>query len=618
MTGDEFIVKDINSNGDFSKVELDNGKTIILKPFLYLKPNDVLKFVPSFDNYTSIYKVFEDRATKEVKEVRIYPPYEEKEIIYLPPHRFEVIFRERKDANDWEKAKDLEKFHYRGKGLNKIVGRRTVLLAEMPGFGIVGFGVLSASVAACAPRYRLLGINFTDQMKTGLINRIVRIPRIVIHPEFRGLNLGVLMAKHLINYARHHWDINHYTPILIEVIAAMTEYHRFFEKAGFIKIGYTTGYKGRAIIPQYGNGGFAPREFSKYRFMENQREKPYLIYPLSSEIEKKLQLYKKPCKILFMSKSPLLKMSLKFENLSLKYKIKNGSTERTNIVKEVFAVDSEHAFSPVIENFSLTIEPGDVVLITGASGSGKSTLLKLLTTPRNLLKNSLEWSGVFPKIKSDMVEVLKLDSFSNLPLIDQIGRDAKEAINLLNSVGLTETYLYIKKPHQLSDGQRYRFAIAKLCDSRKPIWIADEFVSTLNPEMAAIVAKGLRRLAYKYGATLILAAPHVSYFVDSLLPNKLVKLSWSMRPKIYSLKITEFSQNDNELTLSVKNNGSEILSRLEIGLLTTSKFHPLYEKQFLNIQESITINIKIIEKEFYALIIKTDEAVGEFFLAHGL
>jgi len=613
MKGDEFIIKNIKSNGNFTKVELNNGKTIILRPFLYLKPKDVLKFVPSIDNYEKIYKVFEDRGTKEIKEVKIYPPYEKREIIYLPPHNFEVIFRERKDAKDWEKVKNLERFHYRGKGLNKIVGRRTVLLAEMGGVGIVGFGVLSASVAVCAPRFKLLGINFTEQMKNGLINRIVRIPRIVIHPEFRGLNLGVLMAKHLINYAREYWDINHYTPIMIEVIAAMTEYHKFFEKAGFIKIGYTVGYKGRAIIPQYGNGSFAPRDFSEYKFIENQHKKPYLVYPLSLEIEEKLKSYRKPCKILFMYKSPLLKKPLKFKNLSLKYKIKNGSTERTNIVKEVFGIDSEYAFSSVIENFSLTIEPGDVVLITGASGSGKSTLLKLLTTPRNLLKETLEWSGAFPQIKNKMVEVLNVNSFCDLPLIDQLGKDVKEAINLLNSVGLTEAHLYIKKPHQLSDGQRYRFAIAKLCDSKKPIWIMDEFASTLNPEMAAIVAKGLRKLAYKYGATVILAAPHVSYFVDSLLPNKLVKLSWSMKPRIYSIKITKFSQNDNKLTFSVKNNGFVPLSNLKIGLLTTSKFHSLYEKQFINPQELITATIELIEKKFYALIIKSGEGIGEIY-----
>jgi ABC-type lipoprotein export system ATPase subunit/GNAT superfamily N-acetyltransferase len=613
MKGNEFIIKNIKSNGNFTKVELNNGKTIILRPFLYLKPNDVLKFIPSIDNYEKIYKVFEDKATREIKEVKIYPPYEKRETIYLPPHKFEVIFRERKDVSDWEKVKDLERFHYRGKGLNKIVGRRTVLLAEIPKVGIVGFGVLSASVAVCAPRFRLLGINFTEQMKSGLINRIVRIPRIVIHPEFRGLNLGVLMAKHLINYAREYWDINHYTPIMIEVIAAMTEYHRFFEKAGFIKIGYTTGYKGVAIIPKYGEGCFAERNFSKYKFIENQREKPYLVYPLSSKIEEKLKPYRESHKILFAPKSPKLTDPLKFKNLSLKYKIKNGSTERTNIVKEVFGVDSDHAFSPVIENFSLTIEPGDVVLITGASGSGKSTLLKLLTTSRNLLKDTLEWSGVFPQIKNNMVEVLNVNSFCDLPLIDQLGKDVKEAINLLNSVGLTEAHLYIKKPHQLSDGQRYRFAIAKLCDSKKPIWVADEFASTLNPEMAAIVAKGLRKLAYKYGATVIIAAPHISYFVDSLLPNKLVKLSWSMKPRICSIKITKFSQNNDKLTLSIKNNGSEPLSKIEIGLLKTSKFHSLYKVQFLNPQELITTTIKIIEKEFYALIIKAGEGVGEIF-----
>jgi len=275
MNKNQFVIKHFKSNGWFTKVRLEGGFEIQLKPFVYIKERDILEFIPSVQEFKEIYKVFEDKAFRELKKVKIYPSYEKREIIYLPPHQFEVIFRERENSKDWETVKDLEKFHYRGKGLNKIVGRRTVLLAEIKGVGIIGFGILSASLALSAPRFKLLNTNFTHQMKNGLINQIARIPRIVIHPDFRGLNLGVLMAKHLVNYAHEYWDINHYMPIMVEVIAAMTDYHSFFEKAGFIKVGYTTGYKGKSIIPKYGNGSFATRDPSEYKFMENQRQKPY-------------------------------------------------------------------------------------------------------------------------------------------------------------------------------------------------------------------------------------------------------------------------------------------------------------------------------------------------------
>lgn len=615
MSRNQFIIEYVRSSRNYTKIRLQGDIELQLRPFAYVKPTDVLEFTPSLGGYKEIYKVFEDRATGELKKIRLHPPYERKETIYLPPHQFEVTFRERKNSEDWERVKYLENFHYRGKGLNKIVGRRTVLLAEIREFGIVGFGILSASVAISSPRFKLLNTNFTDLMKSGLINRIIRIPRVVIHPEFRGLSLGSLMARHLVNYAKEYWDINHYTPIMVEVMAAMTEYHSFFEKAGFVKVGYTTGYKGKAIIPKYGTGSFAPRNPSEYNFMEDQRQKPYLVYPLHPDIEKKVEPYMDSVSRQFLPQLPKLTKPLVLQSISLKYRIKNGSTERSDIIKDAFGVDSEHAFSPAVEDFSLVIEPGDVVLITGASGCGKSTLLKLLTSKRYILRKTLQWSGTFPRFSSNAIEVLNTHFELSKSLVDQvkIGRNIKEAIELLNSVGLTEAYLYIKRPNQISDGQRYRFAIAKLCDSEKPTWIADEFVSTLNPEMAAIVAKGIRKLAYKYGATLILAAPHIHNFVGSLLPNKLIKLTWGSKAMIYSLKITSLSQNEKELSLSVLNNGTSPLKNLQIGLITMNgEFMEQGYFDSIIPQQTINATIKVGKKEdFYASVIKTFEGIGE-------
>ncbi len=615
MSNNQFVIKNIKNNGCVTKVQLKKRGWIDLRPFIYIREGDVLKFIPSIKKPKKIYKIFEDRATKQLKEIKICPPYEKKEIIYLPPHKFEVIFRERKSAKDWKRVKDLERFHYRGQGLDKIVGRRTVLIAEMKDFGIVGFGVVSSSVAVASPRFKLLNTNFTQQMKGGLINQIIRIPRIVIHPEFRGINLGALMAKHLVNYSQEYWDVNHYTPIMIEVIAAMTEYHKFFEKIGFVKIGYTTGYKGKGIIPRYGNGSFAKRDSSAYKFMKNQRRKPYLVYPLRKDIKQMIKPYINLSTQSFLSKEPKLNSQLKFKNLSLKYRIKNGSTERTNTIKEVFGVDSEHAFSPVIEDFSLLIEPGDVVLITGASGSGKSTLLKLLTSSRSGLKTTMKWKGRFPVIGREKLGVLDTNFNVSGPLINQVKskKDIKDAIELLNSVGLTEAHLYIKRPNQISDGQRYRFAIAKLCDAEKPIWIADEFASTLNSEMAAIVAKGLRKIAYKSGATLILAAPHVNHFIDSLLPNKLIKLRWGGKAINYSLKIISFSYLENKLSLSIINNACLPLTGVNVGLIPiNSLFKSKFYIKCILPKQIIHIKLKISDVEkFYAVGIKTSEGVGE-------
>ena len=610
-------IESLKSSGYFTQVKLKNGYEIKLRPFIYIKKGDVLEFIPSVTNFAEINKTFRDKATGEFKKIKIHPPYCVKETIFLDPHKFEVTFRERANSKDWGKVKELERFHYRGKGLNKLVGRRTVLLVEIKGYGIVGFGVLSATVAFAKPRFELLETNFTDQMKSKLINRIPRIPRIVIHPEFRGMNLGVLMAKHLIQYAKEYWDINHYSPIMVEVIAAMLEYHKFFEKAGFIKIGYTAGYSRKSVIPQYGNGGFESRvNYKSYEFMQNQKPKPYLVFPLDLNLKEKIERFYKGSfpSIAILSKSPKLKKPIRFDKVSVKYILKNGSTERTNLVKEVFGVDVEHAFSTIFTNFSLEIEPGDVALITGASGSGKSTIIRLLTSKRSSLKKEMEITGKIPDENIRNVAILNTDWDNSRPLIEQVKEDGdiKEAIEILNLVGLSEAHLYIKRPDQISDGQRYRFAVAKLCDSGKPIWVADEFVSTLNPEMAAIVARGLRKVAYKYGATLILAAPHTHSFIGSLLPNKLIKLRWGAKTIIYSLRIAGFSQNGNRISLSILNNGSLPLTSFKVGLITMNGFFKLQSYfDFINPKETITATIEIRNNVFYALSIRTAEGVGE-------
>ncbi len=42
------------------------------------------------------------------------------------------------------------------------------------------------------------------------------------------------------------------------------------------------------------------------------------------------------------------------------------------------------------------------------------------------------------------------------------------------------TYLYIRKPQELSDGQRYRFRLAKIIESGAKVWVADEFLAVLD------------------------------------------------------------------------------------------------------------------------------------------
>jgi len=614
-TPETVIIERVKHLSSHTEISLEDGRNLTMRPFIYLAQGDRLEFIPSVEQSRQVNKLIIEKATGTERKVKLNPPYSKSEVICIAPHKFKVVFRERISISDWRSAKILEQFHYRGKGLNKIVGRRTVILAWSQYHGIIGYGVLAATVAAAKPRFMLFDTDFAKQMRSKLINQLVRIPRIVVHPEFRGMGLGVLIAKHLIQYAKEYWDIQGYSPIAIEVIASMTDYHNFFEKAGFVKVGYTLGYK-NGILPEYGKGSWERRpNYKAYDFFEHQGAKPYLIYPLTKEVAQKLRrkdLIQSTTKVTLHGRVKPIE-PIHFINVSAAYKTSNGLTSRAQEIKEAFDVDAAQMISPVIKDFSLDISPGETILLTGASGSGKSTLTKILTQPLKQIKSIIDISGEISGINHKEITALSFDWDDSIPLIDQVGKSTNEAIFLLNGVGLAEAHLYLKRPSQISDGQRYRFAVARLCDSKKSLWVADDFACTLDPLTAAIVAKGLRKMSKKLGATLVIAAPHVEHFLGSLLPNKMIILKWGGSARIYSVKVSSALKADN-MNITVTNNGIEQLSNVSLnGVKKTGISKELQSISALSRgKHSDEVTIPLVDiRKYSAIVAATDEGVGD-------
>jgi len=608
-------VLSVKSSDRRTLVGLDKGTQVSLRPYIYLNAGDVLEFRPSKSDIQDVFKIVGQESDEPFHRIRIHPAYSKSLRIAVPPHNFLVTFRERAGPRDGKATKVLEQFHYRGKGLNRIVGRRTVLLAETREHGIIGYGVVSATLAAAKPRFDLFDTNFREQMSSKLINRLVRIPRVVIHPEFRGMGLGVMMAKHLVDYVREYWDVRGYTPIAVEVVASMTEYHRFFEAAGFIRTGETSGYV-KGIAPRYGTGTWEKRPNSaNYDFIGHQKPKPYLIYPLDSFVRgvlmEKGKLGPDRTKLKFRPK--VKGTQTIFRRVSAEYRVTNGSTPRAEQVRDAFDVDSRQMNSPVLKNLSLNIDPCDVVLITGASGSGKSTILRLLSEDLQELRENMDISGTFSGLDHKSAARLTRAWDDTRPLIDQIGSSVKEAIEILNSVGLAEAHLYVKRPFQISDGQRYRFAVALLCDSKKPLWVADEFTSALDPLTAAIVAKGIRKRAYYSGATLVIAAPHIQNFVDSLVPNTLVTLRWGGIAEIVSVRC-RYRVLSGSLELRMKSTGKQVLTDVNVsGIAVNGDRQVIAKVGSLEPQkrsEVVVLPLSEVEK-FSGLVVTTQQHVGD-------
>lgn len=197
-------------------------------------------------------------------------------------------------------------------------------------------------------------------------------------------------------------------------------------------------------------------------------------------------------------------------------------TDRVLEIAEAFGLGLDDKEFVVFDQQDIPVEQGDVVYVTGQSGAGKSTVLREL-------KRQMEEGGL---------QVADIDAIPLLdkPLIDQIGTTTTEALNFLSIAGLNDAYLFIRKPAELSDGQRYRFRLAKIIESGAKVWVADEFLAVLDRTTAKVIAFNLQKVARKVGATLMVATTHTDMVAD-LAPTLYIEKRY--REKIQIVRAPE-------------------------------------------------------------------------------
>jgi heme exporter protein A len=169
---------------------------------------------------------------------------------------------------------------------------------------------------------------------------------------------------------------------------------------------------------------------------------------------------------------------------------------------EAHDLAAQRGHARLFSGLSLGVEPGEVLVITGANGTGKTTLLRMLAGLSPPAAGEIRWNGAVvhpfdatlraasafaghhPALKDELTAEENLTA-----LIELAGAPATrdEIRHALDAVALGQRRSLPARV--LSQGQRRRIGLARLSLLHRPLWILDEPVTALDAAGIALLAK---------------------------------------------------------------------------------------------------------------------------------
>ena len=177
---------------------------------------------------------------------------------------------------------------------------------------------------------------------------------------------------------------------------------------------------------------------------------------------------------------------------------------------------------PVVGGFTLSVDPGEVVVLVGRSGAGKSTILKLvnrIVLPRSGSvrvegRDTREWHAI--QLRRRIGYVLQgIGLFPHMSVEENVGlvprlerwpadRTRARAHALLELVGLPPAVFASRWPSELSGGQSQRVGVARALAVDPPILLMDEPFGALDPVTRVELRRAFTRIQQQLKTTVIL------------------------------------------------------------------------------------------------------------------
>jgi len=220
---------------------------------------------------------------------------------------------------------------------------------------------------------------------------------------------------------------------------------------------------------------------------------------------------------------------------------------------------------PIIPPIELTLAPGELAFVTGSSGGGKSTLLRLINEAlskevsggRGRACEPPEQAGLNaaravrsggsqapprPPMSPALICSDDLPKLTDAALVDALARPEgdghaapppatlEQVCRWLSLAGLNDAAVMLRKPSQLSEGQRHRLKLAQamaVAERRPEPWavlLIDEFGSTLDRPTAFALARCVRRWVTGSDVCLVCATTHDD-LLEPLWPDVLVEVA---------------------------------------------------------------------------------------------